>query len=238
LNSSRFFATNKVTYSVANGNSTAIGSVGLTAPTASGTATSRNIASTSLLASVRRIGYVLASASANLPTGWGLNGSLNTVWRGNAAGLGGFLFIGRFGFNAFTGGAGGNRAFVGVSSAAWTSGNPSAVTDMAGIGFDSADANFFVMTNDNSGTATRTDTGIAIAADKLYEVRVYCAPNDSKITLSLERIDDGAMFELESTADLPTNTTFLMANMRANSGASATTGAAIDIVGGYIESDN
>lgn len=230
---------NRIGFTSALGGATTVTNVGIGTPTVSGTATTRSVANTSMLAASRRVGYVIASAAANQPTGWGLNGSLNTVWRGNATGLGGFFFATRFGFNAFTGGAGGNRAFVGLSASAWTSGDPSAVVNMIGVGFDSGDANFYVMNNDSSGTATKNDTGIAIAADKLYEVRVFCAANGAQIFVSLERLDDGALFEAGPlVTDIPVATSFLMGNVRANSGSSATTGAAIDIVGAYIETDS
>jgi hypothetical protein len=227
----------KIGFAQAAGAGTGITIIGITAATASGTATTRTIANTSLLASTRRIGYVITAAAADSPTGWSLAGAQALWWRGNAAGVGGFCFVARFGFNSFTGGAGGNRAFIGLTAIPWTTADPSNLLNMVGIGLDSGDANFFVMTNDGSGSPTKTDTAIAVVADKLYEVRVFCSANDTKIAVSLERLDDGVLYEQTVTTDLPVNTTFLGAAVRANSGSSATTGAAIDILQAYIETD-
>lgn len=233
-----FFGANKISMASAAGAGSTISVIGMGSVTASGTATTRTPGTSSLFSATRRIGYVLASAAINLATGW--NFGANNFERGNVVGVGGFVFVARFGFNALTSG---NRCFVGMGASAIGTGDPSASTSMVGVGFDAADALAFqFMTNDGAGTATRVATGITAATDLLYEVRVFCAPNDNKVAVSLERYNGDAgnttaLAETEFFTDLPAATTQMQPQVRAGSGTQ-TTGGAIDIVSAYLETDN
>jgi hypothetical protein len=227
-----YFANGKVGIVLATTDAAVVvNAIGMSAPTISGTATARGPATTSLLTSARRIGYVLASATINLATGWSLAGTLAIFCRGNAAGIGGFFFHARFGFNALTAG---NRHLIGLAATATTTGDPSAATNAAFIGKDAADTNFQVMTNDGSGTATKVDTGVTPAADKLYDVFIFTPSGASSIKFALLSYDNAGRvdqsFEYEAFADLPVSTTYMIARVVSGSGT-ATTGAQIDIVG-------
>jgi hypothetical protein len=224
----------KVGLATATGGGVTVSSVGISAPTASGTATTRIQGTTSLLTGTRRVGYVLASAAANLATGWSQGNAILLL--GNSGARGGFFFHARFGFNALTSG---NRHMVGMASATTTA-DPSAATNACFIGKDAADTNWQVMFNTSSGTCTKVDTGIAPVTDKIYDVFVFAVPNAKSIKFALLSYDDNgyvdASFEYEAFTNLPLLTALLFPRVLSGSG-SATTGAAIDILQNYIESD-
>lgn len=202
----------------------------------SGSVAGRSRQATSLLSSVRRLGFVPSTAAVNTPAG--LDGSPSVGCRGNTPLVGGFFFACRFGFNSLTSG---NRCFVGLSATniCNSGSDPSAATDMVGFGFDAGDAlAFYAMMNDASGTATKISTGITAAQETLYEARIYCSPNDSLgiVTMSLTDWPNGVDYSHNFSSDLPTNTTFLTARMKANTGTVAT-GAAIDGITVHTETE-
>lgn len=200
--------------------------------TSSGTATSRALASTNLLTMTRRNGYVPASAATNIPAG--LTTDVAMAYRGNAAGRGGFYFVSRFGFTTWTAG---NRMFCGMLDFfGVNTGEPSAGTNLLGIGCDSTDTTFQAMANDATGTATRTNSSITIAANVLYEVRAYVDAAGTTEYVSIEDITNGTFFEASFTTDLLATTTAVAPFVFANTGT-VTTGAAIDISSIYLESE-
>lgn len=218
-----------------NGNATTLSVIGVTA-TAIGTATTANVASTSDLASVRRLSYI---SSATAGTSGGVRGSANLWWRGNAAGRGGFFFVMRFGLATITAT---RRWFVGMQNAgAPANADPSAIINMIGVGQDVGDTTIQFMHNDGTGVATKnagSSTLSSIAANEVWEVRIFCAPNGSTVSMSVERVmGTPALSEYTATTDLPSSTTFMAPILWANNG---TTASAIDphLVGLYIESDN
>jgi len=56
------------------------------------------------------------------------------------------------------------RNFIGLSSsnAAWSQGDPSSKTNIIGLGYDEGDTNFHIILNNNSGSATKIDTGLVV----------------------------------------------------------------------------
>lgn len=218
-----------------NGNATTLSVIGITA-TAIGTATTASVASTSDLASVRRLSYVSAAAAGS---SGGVRGSANLWWRGNAAGRGGFFTVIRFGLATIPAT---RRWFVGMHPAgAPANADPSAILNMIGVGQDVGDTTIKFMHNDGTGTATKSDGSSVLsspAADEVWEVRIFCAPNSSQVSMSIERVmGTAALSEYTATTDLPSSTTFMAPILWANNG---TTASAIDphLVGLYIESDN
>lgn len=205
-------AANKVLWIQPNGNSTTIGSMG-GALTAIGTATAANWANTSLHTSMRRIDYLVTTASTSAVAGF--RGAAQQFWRGNAAGLGGFYFRCRWapatGQSTST-----KRAYCGLraSSSASTDVNPSSLTNICGIGIDNGDANWQFMTNDGSGTATKSNLGASFAVSStdratMFDTVLFCAPNDSQITWQHTDLVSGASASGTATTDLPVNTTAL-----------------------------
>ena len=132
--------------------------------------------------------------------------------RGNAAGIGGFMFVCRFGFESIKTGM---RAFVGLTSGttAVVTVNPSTLTNMLGFGFDLGETAWTFMHNDASGTCTKeTISGQGTLATNFsgYDAYIFCKPNDNTVYYRLDRVDTGATIcDSSVTTDLPVNTTML-----------------------------
>jgi hypothetical protein len=230
-------ARNKVAMMVANGNATTVTNLGFAATT-NGTATARNVATTNLFTSMRRIAYVSA-ATANNSALW--RGSGLQWWRGNAAGLGGFLLVVRFG-NSDASFVSNSRTFVGMHGLASNIGNvdPSTLANIIGVGNDSADTTLQIMHNDGAGNATKINLGANFPANTvnvdMYELALFCAPNGSTVGYRVERLNTGDVAEGTLSTDLPASTQLLTPHVfRHNGGTAAAVG--IDIVSIYIETD-
>ena len=208
---------------------------GIAAPTATGTATARNVAATNMATAARRLGYVSASTAGSLA---GVRSSAAQYWRGNAAGLGGFLFICRFVTSdaAIVAGA---RAFVGLSAdtAAPTNVEPNTINNSVGAAVLSASGNLQIVTRDGA-TAQTIDLGAgfpgnSLSAD-LYELMLYAPPNGTTIDYRVERLNNGNVAEGTLTTNLPGSTTLLCPKLwRCNNATALAVG--IDLVHLYIE---
>jgi hypothetical protein len=207
-----FFGRNKIAYAQANGNSTTVSTIGLTL-TGTGTASAISVAVTNIYTQTRKVAYRVTVASATAVAGW--RSSSLQFFRGNAAGEGGFHIINRMGFHEGITNAQ-HRAFCGVrgSVAAPTDVNPSTLTHIIGLGYDSADTNVQLMHNDNLGTATKVDLGADFpkpSADQrdIYEISLFCPPNESWIGWEVENLTTGKTISGIATTDLPVNTQLL-----------------------------
>lgn len=217
------------------GNGVSLSNIGISAGSATGTATARNVASTSMATSTRYLAYVSAG-TAGASAGNRL--AVQQFWRGNASGLGGFFFCCRFVIDTVQTDM---RWFVGLNAATadMANVNPSSRTDMCGFGIDSAQTTVRWMINDSTGTATMTDLGAnfpATTAGVVYEARIFCKPNDSVVYYSLERFDSAQFSEGSSSSDLPTNTTFMQFQSHINNGTTAAA-VALGLVHYYIETE-
>jgi hypothetical protein len=205
--------------------------------TQGGTITTPSLATTNRRTAMRRINWVTASAATNAVAG---ARGLETLWRGNAAGMGGFFAFFRFALSAS---ALGNRAFVGLSSAAFTATtDPSANINLIGVGFDAADTvagGWVLMTNDGSGVATETAYATAPRdATTVFDLTLYCAPNSSSIGVRLynQTTQSAIIDNLSVTTNFPANTAFLAPYAWVNTGT-VTTAIGIDIASIYTETD-
>lgn len=93
-------------------------------------------------------------------------------------------------------------------------GNPSAVIlDGIGLGIDyteSTTGNWMLQTNDNAGSATRVDTGIAKSATTAYRLRISCARGGASFTVTIYNLATGAqLYTTTLSADIPASTTFM-----------------------------
>lgn len=243
-----FLGSNKSAMWSHSGNSTAI-----TAPTLfllnlahvagnqEGTATARNLtAATNILNGTRRLGLVTLAA-INLSVGIR---QLITQWfRGDATTKGGFHMTVRFGYDTA---ASGNRGFVGFSSntAAFTiTADPSATGTAStaiciGLGFDAADTNWQVFARAATGNAvTKTNTGIAKpVAGKFYEVGLFAAPEATSVSLAIQDLSTGAIYNLSTSTALPPTNQLLSQRVWGNTGTSATV-LGLDTSLMYIETD-
>lgn len=118
------------------------------------------------------------------------------------AGQGGFDYRARWGASQIpTGG----RLFVGFYPAGLYDIDPSGLTSIICFGKDSADTNISFMTRGGSGSVTKTDTGIALAANGWYESRLICPPGGGIAYGILIRLDTGEIWCGNSTTNLPSS---------------------------------
>lgn len=221
-------------FAVAVTNTATPSAFGLTM-SAVGTNTARTISASPLFLSSVRVGNVSA-ATAGSAAGW--RSSSGHVLRGGAAGLGGFYRVCRFGVAAFTSDS---RGFIGFAPTG-VIGNvdPSTLASIIGVGWDSADSNLQILSNDATGLATKIDLGANFpaktASTDLYEVRLWCAPNASSVSWSVERLNTGnfASGTITASGDLPAATAPLADQIWINNGATASA-VGIDLVALYVE---
>lgn len=228
-------ATNKIGWWTATGNGTTVTTVNFNNNT-TGTITSRTVATTNLFTSMRRIGYVTANPNGSSA---GTRHGAAQFWIGNAAKLGGFLYIARFGISSTVTT---QRAFVGLRNIETVISNvdPSSLVNILGFGFDSADTPWYFMHNDGSEAATKeslTGTFIAnTASTDMMEARIYCKPSISTIYYSLEVLGGGSYYEGIVTTNIPSTSTLLSPQIWTNNGSNGGL-CGIDVVSQYIETD-
>lgn len=234
-----FFGRNKIGMWMPLGNNSAapFTSFGIIAPTFTGTATQRNVATISLFASLRRVGAVSAATAGNYAR---VTNGAAQFWRGNVAGAGGFHAVFRFGCSdaAVVAGA---RTFVGMASAGVANVDPSLQANLIGVGSDGGDANLSMMANDGSGSATKIPLGVNFPDHTLsgdvYELTLYAPPNGSFVSWEVWRINTGDVARGVFESDLPAATTMLMPQfVRSNNTTALAVG--IDVMNFYIETDN
>lgn len=241
-------ATNKVGLWSAGGNSTtshATANPGVTlvnfGNTTSGTLTARNVSTTNIFTASRRLGFAVGSTS-NAGTRHGVAQFSRRY---------GFEYIVRFGIAAWNG-SGSARLYAGLWSqvTAFTS---DTLPIMEGFGL-SATYNFgapstgtTVIVSGASGgfpaTAIQTlsddSTGIfslMSANTELLDFRIYCPPNGTYIAWRLEKVSTGHAISSRSWSSMPGIDTLLSPQI-AIAASTTSTGAAIDVVSQYIETD-
>lgn len=218
------------------GSGTAIGSVGLT-PTTAATLSHPTPATTTLAESLYRTRFQTSTTAGNAS---GVRDAVNTHWRGNSAGRGGFMVHMRIctGSIALAGG----QIMAGLSSStAALAGEPSSsMNDFIGICKDSADTNLFCSRRAGAGAATKVDLGIAYAVNLVLDLWLFSRPNGSNIGVRVVRqnFDGTATVLLDTTYDtsIPANTTLLGRHLQVRNGATAAA-ANVEMARIYSESD-
>lgn len=186
-----------------------------------GTATSRSPAASTVIASMHAVDLVSAAGAGSSA---GLEGNVALSFRGDAAGLGGFLFYARFGT---TTALAQQRAFVGVSSTviAFANVNPSTLLNGVYIGYDSTQTTLRACGNDGAGTATCVDLGanFPVNATAIYDVYLYSPPAGTSVKYAVERLDSSffASGTISAAGDLPSTSTFLTPHVWVNNGTTA-----------------
>lgn len=188
----------------------------LDGPTSGTTPTTVNIANTS---------YYASAARARTSTTTTLNNTVTLLFqgtpvaRGIAAGTGGFFLEACWGYNALNADS---RAFVGVTRVATIgAGEPSAMTDVIGFGFDSSDGAWSFMHNDGSGTCTKTALSLArpTVQQDVYYGAIWCDPAASTVNAYLLRRDDETQFDSAvALSNLPLGNNLLEPRFMSNVG--------------------
>jgi hypothetical protein len=192
---------------------------------------------TNLKTSIRRADY---STGATAGTSTYQRASTPQVWRGNAAGLGGFFFTTRFGMIATQTN---NRVFVGMNDIVANPGNidysTSNVSNKIGREINVNTGNWKFMTNTAGSLPTVIDLGATMPVNTtdLFELVLFSAPNGTSIGYRVTDITTGGQVSGSVNANLPSNTVFLSPFYYANNNA---VGAAVTLEHGgwYLESDN
>ena len=164
-------------------------------------------------------------------------------YRGSATGFGGFYFRAQFGSDI---NLNGGQKFVGLANSnSQLAGDPSALVNMIGMGWDAADAdtgNWYLMRNDGSDTATKVDLG-ATHASRVntthgYDLIMFCPPGDaSSIFVRITNIHTGVTFlDTSYDTDIPAVNTGMCFKAEVRNGAVAANDS-IDVSRVYIESD-
>lgn len=137
------------------------------------------------------------------------------VYRGDAAGRGGFLFAVRFG--CATGQAATTRGFCGLSSltSAPTDVDPSTITDVLGMGWDTADSSIQIMSRTGSGTVSKTSLSALVfpipSTDRttVFDFEMYCPPNGSQVGWQLTNLTTSFSQGGVISSSLPAQSTML-----------------------------
>jgi hypothetical protein len=90
--------------------------------------------------------------------------------------------------------------------------DPSSITNLLCMAYDSGDANWQIMHNDGSGVATKIDLGVnfpANTADTVFTVYFFCAPNSSTIQYEVRRRDVEASASGTISTNMPDPTTYM-----------------------------
>lgn len=213
--------------------STTLGALGMVAATTA-TISHPAIASTNLWTSIPRWRMATSTTAGNSS---GVRAA-DAVWRGNAAGLGGFFFAARCTANVTTTNG---RAHIGLNDTTSVIGNvnPSTLTQGVYYGFDSTQTTWRVCSNDGTGSATCTDLGanfpVNLASDG-FEFRLFAAANGSDVKYWAQRLGTGATASGTITTDLPTNTTMMAPQLWVNNGTDASENN-LECSRLYLESD-
>ena len=209
---------------------------------AQGTATAFNWASTSRRTRMAMIEYLNGTASTTAIAGLRTSVARWTVGAATA-GDGGFHL--RCTWGTATGIAttsATHRGFCGLRTGTPSDADPSGLTNIVGMGWDSADANIQFMHNDGSGTATKIDLGAGFprpTTDRgdVYELIMFSPPGTTQSVGYLVRnLLTGAEASGVVTTNLPANTQALgWAHHISVGGTSSIIGTAL--MGVYVETD-
>jgi hypothetical protein len=213
------------------GSGTAMTYFGLTG-TVSATASHPTPATGTLAQSMYRTRFACSTTAGNSA---GIRDNVNTIWRGDAAGRGGFLNV--FMFCSGDINLSGGQQICGLTSQTTTlAGEPSALPNVLAMLKDSGDTNWQFARRTGTGTVQKVSLGVAPANNQTFEIEINCAPNGSSIFVRIVQWNfDGTntvLLDTSYSTDIPASTTLLgfMCHTRNGSTAAANN---IELVGRY-----
>ncbi|GIV43978.1 MAG: hypothetical protein KatS3mg035_1101 [Bacteroidia bacterium] len=231
---------NKIAYWNPPGNAATIpGVFGMPNLRANGTVTTRSVSTTNLLTRTKRLALVSSSATGSF-AGYRAPSRQYTI--GDGSGLGGFMYVIRFGVSDAR--TANTRTFIGLrdTTAAPTNVEPSTLTNCIGVGNGAANNNFFIYYG-GSVAQTPIDLGANFPCNTnsqdLYEFVLFASPNKNNevgyqvIRLNTGHVASGVLTGTPGVA-LPSSTTLLAQNdFRTNNTSTGT--VSLDYVFIYIE---
>lgn len=233
------FGRNAVAFFRPTGNSTAVASIGFST-SVSGTATAASVTTTNRHTRMKRIEYLITTASTTAQARWSQTFGQYFVG-GGGSGDGGFHLITRWG--PATGVATATtRAFCGLINTNPGDVNPSSLINLCGMGWDAGDTNIQFIYNDGSGTATKVDLGASFprpTADrsKIYEITMFSPPGSTQsVSYEVTDLATGAVATGTVTSDLPSTSTSLTPIIHMSVGGTSSV-IGIAVMGVYIETD-
>jgi len=200
--------------------STAAGIFSGTSGASQGTATVIVPTATNLYTAMRRSTFASIVTTTNQTVG--IRTTDLMFFRGTSANMGGFLFVCRFGFQAWTAG---DRLFVGLSSNNTTSlmaANQVGTNHAVGFVIDAGDT--AITFGHSDGTTLTKDTIAgqpALATNNAYDAYIYARPNDSVVYYRLDNALTGLnIIDTSTSTTLPNAGTGLMeVHVEASNGA-------------------
>lgn len=220
----------------APGVTTAMSYVGMGAFTVVGTMSHPALAANNLRESTSR---AIVTSAATAGSASEIRFASTQCWRGNGAGLGGFFATFRFSISSSVAT---QRCAVGLwasTGATTVTIEPSTIVSGVWVGNDAADANLQLMWNDGSGIASKLNLGADFVKNQpngIYELILFCKPNDTKISYRVKRLDAAGEVSGELSTDIPTSTTFLAPHFYVNNGGTAAA-VILDCYRYYLETD-
>lgn len=228
-------------YVVAPGSAAAMNVLGGPLLTTVGTMSHPVLVSGGLRISTSRSQTLSAATAASISE---LRATFQRIWRGDAAGQGGFWARFRFAFPSLAATATLQRGFVGLTgtvAATATTQAPSALTSCLGVGFDSGETTLSFYNNDASGAAVKTSLGSDFPAGDaaaMFDLTIFCKSNDSQVSYEMSRLDAAGNVEgVITSSELPASTLFLASHLWINNGGTAAA-VQLDCMRIYLESDN
>lgn len=226
------------------GNATTVpGVFGFNAPTAVGTATARNVATTNALTRAKRLGYVSTTTAGALSGHYSAQAQFTV---GTGTSVGGFLYSCRFGVSDATVQTAA-RHFVGLTSSVAAPANvdPATLTNAIGIGKNAADTNWFIYYG-GSVAQTRINLGVNFPVNNtdIIDITLWSPPNQNGVIYyHVTRITAAGNFDASGVlgpgtagTTLPANTT-LIAHRAWRTNNTVPVAVGIDVISVYIETD-
>ena len=218
------------------GGGTTVGVIGCTV-TNVGTISNPNITSTNLKTQTRRIVNTSAAGAGSLAS---TRVASLECWRGNAAGLGGFFVVARFGLTTLQTGM---RMFVGLTDNATTAPtniDPTTSTTPGKIGMaiNASTGNWNLVHNITGTAPTIIALGGSYPVDttSLYEMILFAKPNDTVVTYRITNLSTAAQTSGTLSTNLPASATPLGRTCWATNNATAAA-VAWDLSRFSLESD-
>jgi hypothetical protein len=199
----------------------AILTIGCAALTTSGTLATSALASTNRLTSTRR---TTISSGTTAGTVASLRQAQTDCWRGNSAGLGGFVYTVRFGLDTLQTGM---RSFIGLADVTTVPTNVDPTTNTTpgkiGVAINASTGNWQLVTNVTASAPAVTDLGanFPVNVTNLLELTLSCSANDGGISWVVTNLSSGNESRGRVTTNLPANTTFLSPSIWVTNNATA-----------------